>query len=348
MALSRYILLDEGERAWVLDMHKRNSPRIRKAAIVFSVLLTACLPWFNLLSLIPMGLAFGAILLGDYLTFKTGKIGPFFTAWCLLVVFIAAAIVVNDNQHSGDITLLIFPILGACAGFPKRLIVLSTAYTALVMVAAEMLFGGQAVIDDPPLLIIPIALLVAAVIVTTGLRESSIEHREAAVVDRLTGMLNRTALATRTAELEHQARLTGEQVGVIVADLDHFKAVNDTHGHAAGDQVLQETAYRIRKELRAFDLAYRIGGEEFVLLMPGANTEQAHELAERLRLAIRDVPMAGGVPVTVSIGVAASSPEQPFAFNEIFAAADAALYDAKRAGRDQVQLAGLAAPPIAA
>lgn len=338
MGLSRVLLLDERERAWVLDMHRRNSPRIRTAAIVLAVLLGLCYPWFEPLSLVPMLLAGAAIVVGDLVTERTGRIGPFIAGWIALQFLIVVAIVVNDNQHNGDISLLIFPMLGACAGFPRKLIVISTAYTALLMVAATMLFGGQAVIDDPPVLLIPIALLLASVIVTTGVRESSIEHREAAVIDPLTGMLNRSALKTRTNELEHQAQLNSEQVGVIVADLDHFKAVNDTHGHATGDQVLQETAYRMRKELRAFDLAYRLGGEEFVLLLPGACPAQTAQLAERLRTAIGETPMAG-VPVTVSVGVAASSPERPFVFEEIFAEADAALYAAKRGGRDRVEVA---------
>ena len=271
MGLSRVLLLDERERAWVLDMHRRNSPRIRKAAIVLAVLLGFCYPWFEPLSIVPMLLAGAAIVAGDLITDRTGRIGPFIAGWIALQLLIVVAIVVNDNQHNGDVALLIFPMLGACAGFPRKLIVVSTTYTALLMVGATMLFGGQAVIDDPPVLLIPIALLLASVIVTTGVRESSIEHREAAVIDPLTGMLNRSALKSRTNELEHQAQLNSEQVGVIVADLDHFKAVNDTHGHATGDQVLQETAYRLRRELRAFDLAYRLGGEEFLLLLPGAS-----------------------------------------------------------------------------
>ena len=104
-----------------------------------------------------------------------------------------------------------------------------------------------------------------------ALRESDIEHRGAAVLDPLTGMLNRSALNGRVAEIEEQSKLTGQPVGLIVADLDHFKAINDTHGHAVGDAVLRHVAYVLRRELRAYDLAYRLGGEEFAIVLLGAD-----------------------------------------------------------------------------
>ena len=92
---------------------------------------------------------------------------------------------------------------------------------------------------------------------------SDVDHRTEAVIDGLTGMLNRRALDQRLHELTAQARITGQPIAVIAGDIDHFKRVNDEHGHAAGDAVLVEVAYRLRKALRAFDLAYRVGGEEF-------------------------------------------------------------------------------------
>ncbi len=107
-------------------------------------------------------------------------------------------------------------------------------------------------------------------LLSTALMRSEIEHRDRCVIDPLTGMLNRGALESRTAELEQQSEITGDPVGVIVADLDHFKDINDTKGHTAGDQVLTAVRRRIRRQLRAFDLVYRFGGEEFVVLVPGA------------------------------------------------------------------------------
>ena len=102
--------------------------------------------------------------------------------------------------------------------------------------------------------------------------KSDLEHRSSSVIDPLTGMLNRNALQTRIAELVAQAAILREPVALIVGDLDNFKAINDGHGHAAGDVVLKDVAYRMRKALRAYDLAYRLGGEEFLIILPGADS----------------------------------------------------------------------------
>ncbi len=139
---------------------------------------------------------------------------------------------------------------------------------------------------------------------STVLRDSDVEHRGAAILDPLTGMLNRSALDNRTAEIEHQSQLTGAPVAVIVADLDHFKAVNDTHGHATGDAVLHEVAYRLRKELRAYDTAYRLGGEEFVVLLLGGSDADVFARADaalyRAKAEGRDRVIADGQPLCVA------------------------------------------------
>jgi diguanylate cyclase (GGDEF)-like protein len=169
----------------------------------------------------------------------------------------------------------------------------------------------------------------------TVLMRSDIKYRAEAVIDPLTGMLNRKALATRVAELEQQSRLSREPVGLIVADIDHFKSINDEGGHAAGDAVLREVAYQLRKRLRAFDLSYRIGGEEFLIVLPGATRDQTLDLAEDLREGIAAGPRAGH-SVTLSFGVSASDAGETFDYESAFKEADTALYDAKRSGRNRV------------
>ena len=96
-----------------------------------------------------------------------------------------------------------------------------------------------------------------------------------AVIDPLTGLLNRSAFAQRLVELQHQIDQGAESsLGFLMADIDHFKRINDEHGHPVGDAVLRDVAYAMRSELRAFDLIYRLGGEEFAILLPGADVDE--------------------------------------------------------------------------
>ena len=122
-------------------------------------------------------------------------------------------------------------------------------------------------------------------------------------------------------------------------DIDRFKQVNDTHGHAIGDQVLRVVADRVRKSLRVIDIIGRLGGEEFAIVLPGASHESAvGTLAERIRHVVADEPIAtdaGPVAVTISVGVASVRPGCED-LHALLKAADAALYDAKRGGRNRV------------
>src|SRR5206468_12115307 len=135
-------------------------------------------------------------------------------------------------------------------------------------------------LDNPEHLLFPLGGIVAVALRSTALLSSDLEHRSEAVVDPLTGMLNRNALMTRVAELAQQSAITREPVSLIVGDLDRFKLINDGHGHAAGDAVLKDVAYTMRKQLRAYDLAYRLGGEEFLVVLPGASPEHAAIVAD--------------------------------------------------------------------
>jgi diguanylate cyclase (GGDEF)-like protein len=146
-------------------------------------------------------------------------------------------------------------------------------------------------------------------------------------------------MLNRFEELEQLAG-HGEHasLGLLVADLDHFKEVNDVHGHPAGDAVLKDVAYAMRKALRAFDLVYRVGGEEFVVLLPGADLERTLEVGERLREAVAAC-RTGDIAVTMSVGAAAAR-GGGVRFLDLYGAADAALYTAKRGGRDRVCAAG--------
>ena len=227
---------------------------------------------------------------------------------------------------------------------------IGTAFALVLAAAMVLVDDGDVLTTDPLALSLLLVAFTSVHAVATVLRDSDVENRGAAILDPLTGMLNRTALINRTAEIEHQSRLTREPVAVILLDLDRFKLVNDTRGHATGDTVLREVAYRLRKVLRAYDLVYRLGGEEFVVLLLGGTATVTAATAERLRAAVAEGPIVG-LDLTISIGVAASAPGVAFVWDEIFPRADAALYRAKANGRDRVVLddaAPLDSPPAMA
>ena len=163
---------------------------------------------------------------------------------------------------------------------------------------------------------------------------------EMAVTDALTGLHNRRYMAGQLQALVSRANHSGPGVAVLVLDIDHFKAVNDGFGHDAGDEVLREFAVRMATNVRAIDLPCRLGGEEFVVVMPETSLEDALRIAERIRRDVAEAPFAvmGGrehLTVTISIGVAASSgpAETPEA---LLKRADEGVYEAKSRGRNRV------------
>ena len=160
-----------------------------------------------------------------------------------------------------------------------------------------------------------------------------------ATTDALTGAANRHLLDERLARAVAHAHASHTDCAVLFVDVDHFKHINDTLGHTAGDQVLTALADTLRSRLRQSDLLARYGGEEFVVLLPGSGLAAAQRLAEDLRVRVMSLPvpvLAGGTPLRVSIGVAALSPRSHTP-EALLAAADAALYTAKRAGRNTVR-----------
>ncbi len=154
--------------------------------------------------------------------------------------------------------------------------------------------------------------------------------------DALTGLSNRRAILTQLAGMVSAARRHGHPLSIAILDLDHFKRVNDSYGHKAGDDVLVATTRAMSAHLRTEDQLGRLGGEEFLVLLPDTDSTAARHVAEKLRADVAAAPAP--VPVTVSIGVASWDGEAP---EDLLHRADEALYAAKEAGRDRVLAATL-------
>ena len=171
------------------------------------------------------------------------------------------------------------------------------------------------------------------------LQNEAEKYRARATTDPLTLALNRHGFEQRWARLPAGPVVPGHARALLVLDIDHFKRINDSRGHDAGDRVLRELAVLLRRQLRSSDWLVRWGGEEFVVLLPGVRSDQVPALAENLRAAVEAHAFEPGVPVpvTVSVGVALQGPDE--GFDALFKRADAALYEAKRGGRNRVVIA---------
>ncbi|CAN0542536.1 unnamed protein product, partial [Laminaria digitata] len=165
----------------------------------------------------------------------------------------------------------------------------------------------------------------------------------AAVTDSLTGLYNRRYLETHYEELSRDLRGGGKPISMLIMDVDRFKAVNDDYGHAAGDEVLRGLAQRVLGGIRGFDTAIRLGGEEFVVLMPNVDGRSAAVAANRLREMVEAKPFdiddsGGSLTITMSVGVATGAAGE-IELSDLLERADQALYAAKNGGRNQVVIA---------
>jgi diguanylate cyclase (GGDEF)-like protein len=329
----------EQDRARLLDMEARIArPRALMYAAV-GVAFASVVPWIGWWTAIPLlvQVALYAVLRPriptsrrpEYLVF-----GTVLSSQALLGVGMA----LSGGPQSPAIALLLLPLITLPARFSARGVWAGLAVTVVVLLVVGVALDPAGYADDPTYLNAGLCAAVGLTVFAQFLMSSEMQQRSASILDPLTGLLNRTSLQARFAEIAQQAAQTGDSVCVLVCDLDRFKAVNDRYGHDRGDDVLKAAALVLRKQLRAFELVYRFGGEEFLVVLPGTTVGEGRDVAERARMALARA-RPGDLPVTVSIGVAAARGED-VAYESLFRAADAALYAAKRAGRDRVGVYG--------
>jgi diguanylate cyclase (GGDEF)-like protein len=251
----------------------------------------------------------------------------------LVMALMGTSAALTGGAVSPVLTWLVIPVSASAMRFRAQ-VVWAAAGCAVLLILGVALTGVHTAIHHPLIVIAALVLLIAVTAVTTALMDAELQFRGESVLDSLTGLLNRSGLAARFAEVAGQARMVARPVCLIICDLDHFKLVNDEYGHARGDAVLREVAYEMRKSLHSFELFYRLGGEEFLVLLPGVDLIGGVEIAQHLREAVQG-SQAGGLPITASFGVSAATGEE-IEFLPLYRAADEALYQAKAEGRDRV------------
>jgi diguanylate cyclase (GGDEF)-like protein len=250
---------------------------------------------------------------------------------------IAYALATTPPDQTDGALLYVWPVLWVTYFFGRDAAIFIVAWVAAVQGAAVL------AMDDPQFdrwmdVTVSVALVALVVYGLVRRNERLLERLASeARVDKLTGVLNRRGFEERAAVELDRARRTGGTVGAVTFDLDYFKSVNDEWGHDVGDRVLERLGEILRRQSRSDDVVARMGGEEFVALLPGAGVGETIGYAERVRAAVADDDEHDLPRVTVSAGVSAEV--APLSVDELVHCADAALYAAKRAGRDRVLVA---------
>jgi diguanylate cyclase (GGDEF)-like protein len=328
---------DEPTRRRLLDMevHLR-SARLAAFAMLSAgaLILTPWLGWSPLLAVAASFVAFS--LAGTRMPRSARPEYWFMGAWIFSQAAIGVAILITGGPHSVLLPWLAIHAVKLSTRFKLRGVIVGVLWTILVMIAVTVGVSPAAVAARPERLIVALVLLGGVVVLSTALMRSDVKHRADAVIDPLTGLFNRQALAARATELLRKSRASDAPLAVLMGDLDHFKRVNDRQGHHVGDAVLREVASVLRANVRTLDYVYRYGGEEFVILLPRTDEARALAVAERVRRVIAAAHPAG-LEMTMSIGLSVAG-RQRIEFDELLIAADRALYRAKVEGRNRVCL----------
>jgi diguanylate cyclase (GGDEF)-like protein len=259
----------------------------------------------------------------------------FFTTVINFQALVAIGAVLTGGPRTPLVCMVAVPIGMVASRFNRRGLIVGVPVSVIIVLATTLGIDPGFVAAHPESVVVPLGLVLCSALYMDTLVSSDVRHRADSTLDDLTGLLNRRSLESRLAEVFQQAALTNQPVSIVMGDLDRFKLVNDKWGHSVGDLVLSQAADAMRRVLRTFELLYRIGGEEFLLVLPGAGEKEALRIADSLRCAV-EAADAGGLGVTCSFGVATSRAGDG-AFEQLLQASDEALYVAKRTGRNRVE-----------
>lgn len=253
---------------------------------------------------------------------------PFFLSWSLsLIVFIAVAAGLDDGVRSPIILMLFLTLVYAALSYPRWAVAVISGVSLVAVLALSLLGGPHGGVPTNPVYLVGLMLTLAV----TGVmciyqariqQEARAELGRLSRTDPLTGCLNRLGFSERLSAQLDSVRADGRVVALVVLDFDDFKAVNDRHGHSAGDELLCWATRAMTGALRPEDVLGRLGGDEFAALLPAADFEQARHIAERLALAL-------SARIAACFGVACTDGDDVDA-EGLYRSADERLYDAKR------------------
>lgn len=318
----------------MLDMGDRLQAARRAAFVAMGIMILCAGPWVGYITFVPYAASALVFALTERNLLERRRPEYWtFAGWAFCQVMIATAVLIAGEAGVYFLPWLGVPTVTLVARFTARGQAFGIALTALLIIAVVVAADPALAWSEPYRAIAPLSCVIGLAALARPLMHSELEHRAEALIDVLTGLPNRAALQRDAAELLARADADGVPLGLLVADIDHFKSINDTYGHDRGDEVLQDTAEAMRGAMRSLDEVYRLGGEEFVVLLFGAEIRAAEEIAERVRASVEG-RRPGGLPVSISVGVTVGRHDGDLP--ALLRDADEALYRAKRAGRNRV------------
>jgi diguanylate cyclase (GGDEF)-like protein len=334
MPRSSWLCPTELDRSRVVDANERvrTIRRVGSGAVGAALVISA--PWLGWWTLILFALSALNFVTVDR-RLRTSAHPERVSVYAILItmLLIGIGVALSGGSRSPILPWMVLPAGMVAARFRPQVVIAALLLTVAMILLTTIGVHPQWALEDPVPLIATLALLAVVVSIVWALQAAELHHRDEAILDPLTGLLNRHALVPRFLEISHQARLADQPVCLVLCDIDGFKQINDEHGHDRGDAVLRDIAYELRKRLRSFELVYRLGGEEFLTVLPGIDLQAGLEVAERLREAVEQARPTD-IPITVSLGVSAARGAE-VDYDTLFKAADEALYEAKHAGRNR-------------
>ena len=261
---------------------------------------------------------------------------PVAVAVVLAQVLIGIAVALTGASQSAVLLVFLLGVAGLPARFGTNGVVAGVLLTEILIFASTAGVDLARFVAHPEHVIVTATASFGLAAFVHALMQAESQKRSDSVSDVLTGLPNRRGMEVRFEAMRESALETGAPLALLICDLDMFKSINDMHGHQRGDAVLAETAGAIDRCLRTTELVFRLGGEEFLVLVAGCDAESAVSVGERVRVAV-ETARPGGLSITCSVGVGVAVGRE-IDFDALFGAADRALYEAKHAGRNQVAL----------
>jgi diguanylate cyclase (GGDEF)-like protein len=325
---------DEEERTFDIERRLRVRRVVNTAAVLLAIF--ASVPWLGWDPVFLCPFIVVALVASDRCAHLSSRPELVIFAGFIATLLGAGGVAaLSGGVKSPALVSVVIPVYSVTLRFQGRLLITGLVVCVLTAIAVCVAASPAPFIANPTPLFFVLAAMITIGSVAEATQRMEMHHRTQAVIDPLTGLFNRSSLLQRFYECQEQSRITGRSLSIVVCDIDHFKRVNDEYGHGQGDHVLVDVASTMRESLRHGDLAYRLGGEEFVILLPGIGMELAVAAAERLRNAI-GASNPAGIPMTMSFGVATWEPGHGD-WAALYEVADAQMYMAKQAGRDRVR-----------